>query len=203
MVNNSSSYRWIARAVLSTSLLAICASTPVGVFAAPSASKTYSYVVTSFMTAVYETTYMDECPDGLAIDNDSIWWKSHSLVERGKLADMEHGFARSRASVGRGPHGEDVCWNPTVVQDPPLRTVKGKTSYGANLDGTADGHATKNSCAHQKFTGPNGEPGIDNQFYRMVGCIYGWRKDGFLETSADTERKDTSQGVTLIEVSGR
>jgi len=35
-----------------------------------------------------------------------------------------------------------------------------------NLDGTTDGAATANSCAHEKFTGPNGEPAVDNQTYR-------------------------------------
>ena len=59
-----------------------------------------------------------------------------------------------------------------------MNIVKGKYGYGFNLDGTTDGHATPKSCAHQKFTAPNGTPAIDNQMYRIIGCVYGFRSDG-------------------------
>ncbi len=34
------------------------------------------------------------------------------------------------------------------------------------------------SCPHQDFTGTKGDQGIDNQFYRVVGCIKGYQPTG-------------------------
>ena len=100
----------------------------------------------------------------------------------------------------RGPNKEDVCWNPEIVKDPPLRIVKGKLGYGFNLDGTSDGSATAKTCAHEKFTTPDGKTKVDNQMYRLVGCIYGWRKGNYVEGHADRERRDASIGTILLEV---
>jgi hypothetical protein len=73
-----------------------------------------------------------------------------------------------------GPGGENVCNNPKSFmndpQHPPYRGVTSKVAYGMNLDGTTDGRATPKSCAHPKFIGVNGEPAIDNQLYRAMGC---------------------------------
>ncbi len=162
------------------------------------------FVVTSFFTAIHESKNLDECPAGLAATNDQIWWTS--LAPKDRIAPTHDGdlepAARARASSLRGPHGEDVCWNPTSVQDPPLRTVQGRLSYGLNLDGTADGHQTGNSCGHEKFTGLDHEPGIDNQLYRVLGCIHGWRADGYIETNANSDRLNNSRGTMMIEVTG-
>ena len=102
----------------------------------------------------------------------------------------------------RGPKGEDVCWNPTVVKDPPLRTVESARALGFNLDGTTTGEATPKSCRHREFTGADGTAGVDNQMWRLVGCIHGWRANGYIENTADTERRNSSQGVILVSVSG-
>ncbi len=167
-------------------------------------TKTFSFVVVSLFTSIYETPTLDECPAGLAETNDQIWWKGlspHDRIKPTEDGDREPA-ARFRTATERGPHGEDVCWNPTLVQDPPQRTVQGKISYGIDLDGTTDGHKTAASCAHQKFTSPDGAPGVDNQLYRIVGCIHGWRSDGFIETNANSDHLNNSKGTTLIEVTG-
>lgn len=167
--------------------------------------RTIGLVVVSFYTSVYETKYMEECPRGLAIGNDEIWWKSLDPAVRDELTnggEIEPVTGIRRAmSAKRGPNGEDVCANPLIVQDPPLKIVEGKISYGMNLDGNVDGLPTENTCSHENFTTPDGEPGIDNQLYRLLGCTYGWRDSGYIETNANGELRDTSQGVTLIEIS--
>lgn len=188
--------------------LAACdnASAPPTASDDPTLGETLGFVVVSFYTSIYETKYMEECPRGLAIGNDEIWWKSLDPAVRDELTDggeIEPVTGSRRAmSALRGPNGEDVCWHPTVVEDPPLKIVEGDTSYGMNLDGNTDGTATKNTCAHDNFTSPEGVAGIDNQMYRLLGCIYGWRDSGYLETNANGELRDTSQGVILLEISG-
>ena len=167
-------------------------------------ARTLGFAVVSFYTSIYETKYMEECPRGVAQGNDELWWKGLDPAVRDELTDggeIEPVTGSRRAmSALRGPNGEDVCWNPTIVEDPPLRVVEGTTSYGMNLDGNVDGSATANTCAHENFTSPDGVPGIDNQMYRVLGCIYGWRESGYFETNANGELRDTSQGVILIEI---
>ena len=171
--------------------------------AAPSPKKTYGFVVSSLFTAIYDTKYMEECPEGLTQSNDELWLKSMTIEERERATNggkTDHVLRRFAAAL-RGPHGEDVCWNPLSVKDPPMRTVKGKLSYGVNLDGTVDGHATAKTCSHEKFVGPDGTPSVDNQLFRILGCARGWRSEGGIETRAQAERLDISQGIILMEIS--
>ncbi len=183
--------------------LALCATASAA--AEVDTERTIGLVVVSFYTAVYETKYMEECPRGLAIGNDEIWWKSLDPAVRDELTDggeIEPVTGIRRAmSAKRGPNGEDVCAMPTIVEDPPHKIVQGSISYGMNLDGNADGSATPKTCAHKNFTTPDGVAGIDNQMYRLLGCTFGWRDSGYIETNANGELIDTSQGVTLIEIS--
>lgn len=186
--------------------LAVCASAALLSGCGKAGGETLGFAVIGWRTAVYETPYMDECPEGLAQGNDELWWKGIEPKERARLtADgtIEPVTASRRAmSVLRGPKGEDVCWHPTSVKDPPLRVVEGDTSYGLDLDGDASGQGTPMSCPHVNFKSPDGKPGIDNQVYRILGCTYGWRHHGYIEDNANGERRDTSHGIVLIEVKG-
>ena len=174
--------------------------------AAAAGPKRLGFVVESWKTAIYETEYMEECPEGIAIGNDEIWLDRLSREDKervtkgGTLQVLD--LPRRPQSYLRGPKGEDVCWNPLSVVDPPMRIVHGKYSYGLNLDGNSDGAATPNTCAHENFVGPSGAPGIDNQLYRLMGCVYGYRDKGYLEHHANRERQDESKGIILIDVEG-
>ena len=166
--------------------------------------QTLGFVVKDWMTAVYETKFMDECPEGLAIPNEEIWWRNLSKAERSELTQdgLLNSLARWFTAVRRGPNGEDVCINPTVVQDPPMPVIEGKVSFGKNLDGNTDGSATAKTCAHENFVSPDGVAGIDNQMYRLVGCIYGWREAGVVEVNANEMRRTSGLAMILIEVEG-
>jgi hypothetical protein len=167
--------------------------------------KTYGFVVRSWRTGLYESRFMDECPAGLNMGNDELWWRGLSKEDRVTKTEngMKEILSRWGMSIHRGPNGEDVCLDPTSVTDPPLRQAKGKISYGVNLDGTDDGHATETTCAHKKFTSPDGQPGVDNQMFRLLGCIEGWRWSfGQTEVNADETRHTSGLGMILIEVKG-
>lgn len=171
---------------------------------ASAADKTLGFVVTSWYPELYETKYMEECPEGLVIGSDEIWFESLSpldkdrLTQGGKLQPVDP--ARKAVSYLRGPNGEDVCWHPTLVNDPPMRVVEGVISYGFDLDGNIDGAATENTCNHETFVGVDGTPGVDNQLYRLLGCIYGFRSSGYIEDHANRERREEGQGNILIEI---
>ena len=185
-------------------VLAVCSLSPVSARANGDAvsSRTLGFVVKDWMTAVYETKYMDECPAGLNISNDEIWWRTLSKQQRSELTQdgLLTTLNRWFTAVRRGPNGEDVCINPEVVQDPPMLTVEGKVSFGKNLDGNSHGSATAKTCAHENFVSPTGEQGIDNQMYRLVGCVYGWRDDGVTEINANEMRRTSGLAMILIEI---
>jgi hypothetical protein len=171
---------------------------------APQTAPSMGFVVANWDTAIYETKFMDECPEGPAVGNDELWWRGLSRADKDKFTDkgIIQPVDRRFLSVLRGPKGEDVCWNPTVVKDPPLRTIKGRTAYGFNLDADVEGKPTPKSCRHENFTGVSGEAGVDNQLYRLLGCHYGWRRNGVLDTFGNEERRNSGRGVVLIEITG-
>lgn len=189
-------------------LTVAAASLVAGVVTAQAAEgQRLGFVVESWYTAIYETEYMEECPEGIVIGNDEIWF--NGLSPRDKDIETKGGtlqvldMPRRSHQYLRGPNGEDVCWSPEAVTDPPMRTVHGRYAYGMNLDGNSDGSATANSCEHGNFVSPDGSRrGIDNQLYRLMGCVYGYRGKGYLEHHANRERQDESKGIILIDVSG-
>jgi hypothetical protein len=168
--------------------------------AALAESQTLGFVVTRWNTAMYETLFMDECPEGPAPGNYEIW--ESSITPQQRRSYPERLITQLRHVNYRGPHGEDVCAEPTSVQDPPLKVVEGKFAYGINLDSNVDGAATAGTCAHGNFTGLDGEPGIDNQMYRLLGCVEAWRSYGHIENNANAHRLSSGLGMILIELSG-
>jgi hypothetical protein len=189
------------RLAATTLLAGVCLAAVPG--SAPS-SRTLGFVVTVRNIASYESRFVDECPEGFNVGYDEIWWRGLSKEDRARLTDngLKTRLDRYFNAIRRGPNGEDVCMYPTVVKDPPLLLVEGKTSYGMDLDGTADGSATPKSCKHENFTGVDGTPGVDNQLYRLLGCVYGFRSYGQYEANENENRKSNGNGMTLIEITG-
>lgn len=188
-------------AMLAVSAFALVGSTPLASAAEPtSRGQTIGYVITSWKTAMHESLFMDECPEGPAEGAYEIWESTLSPEQR-RTYPMPP-VTQMRWVASRGPNGEDVCENPTVASDPPLKIVEGKYAYGLNLDGNTDGSANPKSCKHRTFTSPTGEAGIDNQMYRLLGCTQAWRSDGHIENNANSHRRTSGLGMILVEVSG-
>jgi hypothetical protein len=82
------------------------------------------------------------------------------------------------------PNVHNLCLNPELGKpDPRFRTVTGKNvqADGIDLDGQdsrANGKPAPGTCAHDDFRGMNGERGVDNQFYRVVGCSKSYQSTG-------------------------
>jgi hypothetical protein len=167
-------------------------------------TQTLGFVIRDWFTSVYNSKFVDECPEGIAISNDEIWWRGLSKADRARLTGngLIQQLNRMPTAMKRGPNGENVCLSPAAVKDPPMRVVEGKFSFGVDLDGRSDGAATPRSCPHENFTHPDGAPGIDNQMYRLVGCVYGWRKGGLPELNAHEGRGTSGLGMTLLEITG-
>ena len=139
----------------------------VGATAAPP-GRTVAYVLTERQEAVYEAKDRDgkntnaECPDGLNDYGPREQFATLFPQTDGKKADGTR-WALAGTSLAR----EAEIWWPNTTPDKfPFPEVKGKIGYGINLDG---------EVKPSDFTSPDGTPGIDNQFYRAVGCIASYR----------------------------
>lgn len=129
--------------------------------------QTLGYVMSSYVYSFhFSKNGREECPSGFVHSNRENWEKQFPTQAQ-RVAHLE----RCGSLVNRGPECENVWVNPMAARDSlPFRAVQGQKSYGLNLDGNTDGAATENTCAHENFVSPDGEPGIDNQYYRFIGC---------------------------------
>ncbi len=141
------------------------------------------YVMTNLFWSVYQTPdAKEECPKGF---NDGPREQFEIL-----FPDVE-----SRTVVDTQLAQEIETWHPTTEPDPlPFYDIEGPYSYGLNLDG---------EVGQNDFTHPDGTQGIDNEVYRAVGCIIGFRgPDGVEVIFQDKAIADRAYNRTMIELSG-
>jgi hypothetical protein len=169
---------------------------PVTAAAAP--KQTLGFVLTGWHLAVHESPDgREECPAGFQYSNLDNWKAEYPTEAEREKMHQEYGFRQNR-----GQNGENVWLYPDTVTDPlPFREVQSSIGVGANLDGTEDGAATPKSCAHQKFVSPEGQKGIDNQLYRVLGCQKPFRRGGMFDARFSNEKKVEPFARFLVEIS--
>ena len=128
----------------------------------PSAVKNRSigYVMTAFHYAVQTSDNKAECPQGL---NDGPREQYSALFPKD---------GTKRSVTDTDLFYESRVWFPST--EPEQFTFKepvSKIAPGINLDGKVGAN---------DFESPEGEKGIDNQMYRMMGCIEDYRPGGSL-----------------------
>lgn len=144
---------------------------------------TIGYVMTNLFWAIYQTPDgKAECPQGF---NDGPREQFTALFPDHERMTVEETQLKQ----------EIETWHPTTEPDPlPFYEVEGKLSYGLNLDG---------KTGPNDFTHPNGEEGIDNEVYRAVGCIIGFRgPDGVEVIFQDKAITDRRYNRMMIELTG-
>lgn len=116
---------------------------------------TIGYVLNSLYWSMYQTANgKTECPRGF---NDGPREQFAALFP----------VSKPRRFVDTQLKYEAETWNPTdAFPRLAFHVVDGPNSYGMNLDG---------KVSAEDFTSPDGEKGIDNQLYRTIGCINGFR----------------------------
>jgi hypothetical protein len=174
----------------------------------PSAKWTKTYVIEWNEPAMYygaKTGVIDpgtDCPNGTNPSPD--WIKV--LVDAGYTLE-EAKWLRNPANPTRSPvHGQNqmafrgkdranVYINPTSTPDPGLPAVSGTIAEGLNLDGDEN----------TGFTSPTGEKGIDNNFYKALGCWKTYRAPHRLSSGALQFNDAMRDGAwtTVIVVSGQ
>jgi hypothetical protein len=178
-------------------------------------STTRAFVISKFTYELYfDPNFNKVCPKGWFPGLEQAFLESLAPKERERLMkpeSTEERGRRYRTEFAEGPNGEDQCVNPmSFIGDsryaPALsRAVQSKIGLGMNLDGTVDGRATARTCAHKKFVSPNGEPGIDNQVFRAIGCSRLWRgadKSGGDQLQWEQQYMHDGNFNYVIEISG-
>jgi hypothetical protein len=179
------------------------------------------YVMARWHDEIPDVEYAGDCPDGLNVTEEEYFpeqWATW-LVERVRLRD-EGGYLPW--DDDRLP--PDACQDPLVQPDPGFLTLDGPAIvYGLDLDGEVSHRAedsyqaegsqraegsrltgTKGaSCAHDDFTGHAGERGIDNQVWRLMGCVRGYRPNNLMDRlhEGNTMIKEGGFAI-LMEISG-
>lgn len=156
------------------------------------------FVVTEFAYALGPDGKDGACPAGLT---GGVRGLTDALARTpaGRLADGETQQAHEKrltTMVNTAANGQNLCMNPEAGSpEPGWRMVSGRNIRveGIDLDGRGK---PADSCSHEEFLGANGERGIDNQFYRVVGCTTGFQSTG-LANGFQTEMHTGSWGILL------
>ncbi|WOJ94351.1 hypothetical protein R0135_04110 [Congregibacter variabilis] len=113
------------------------------------------YAMTDLFWSVYQTPdAKEECPEGF---NDGPREQFEKLYPNHTAMTVQDTQLRQEVQT----------WLPSTEPDGfEFREVEGAYSWGLDLDGVA---------SDEDFEHPDGQAGIDNQVYRAVGCIIGFR----------------------------
>jgi len=144
---------------------------------------TIGYVLTSKYLAVYVTKERKECPTGFNI----------GPREQFEVLFPRNGEKRQATATSLAREAE--IWFPTTAPEPfEFKEAQGRISYGLNLDGKE---------GPTDFVSPDGVRGVDNQFYRAVGCISNYRgPDGAQYTSMNSKIDKLIYNRILFEITG-
>lgn len=132
------------------------------------------------------------CPTGLTRTLQEIFAAQPGGKQRPGESDEEYGKRVDAGvkAINTLPGGENVCMNPELASpDPNYRTVQGTavTVPGLDLDGIA---------SDEDFINADGSPGVDNQFYRAVGCNRSFQSTG-QSNGFDVEMLSGSWGIVI------
>jgi len=175
MTENDSRLRWRQRLACTAlaALVLVAGQAPVDA----GEGSTLGFLIVSSRLAMHYGPFEADCPQGFERTVEENFLATLSPDERERILRPEYAEEYANAWKGdflNGPGGENVCQNPKAFLDdprhPPHRGIQSRVAYGLNLDGTPDGRATPLTCEHPKFAGLNGDPAVDNQLYRALGC---------------------------------
>lgn len=143
------------------------------------------FVVTEIAYALGPDAEGGACPAGMAAGVRGLV-EAYARTPDGQRREGETLQAyerRSALAVNTTADGKNICMHPELAAaDPGWRMVSGRNLVvpGIDLDrgGLKAGKQAGDTCAHEQFTGAKGERGIDNQWYRVIGCTTGFQSGG-------------------------
>ena len=163
------------------------------------------FVVSSIRYALsHDAAETGACPQGMAqgyANKGDVFVGRPDLQQReGEKEDLY--VRRMFGAAFSDKEVKNLCMNPELAEaDTRYRTVSGEgvPVYGIDMDGVdsrSDADAAPGACAHDDFPGMNGESGIDNQLFRVVGCLESFQSTG-LSNTYETEMLTGSWGILM------
>lgn len=144
--------------------------------------RTIGYVMTENHRAMYTTEKMTECPNGTNDGPREQYAKLYpknsnkrTVAESDLVYEMDVWFPGSQPIFDNLPYLEPVS----------------KIAPGLNLDG---------KVGPNDFESPDGEKGVDNQLYRVLGCVADHRPGGSLYFFDNNYMRSHEYTRTLIEL---
>lgn len=143
-----------------------------------------SYVLTERRWAIFSDDDLDTtCPNGFNGGPRDQFTELFPTDEGQRYTELESRLMRE----GRQAHAD-------TSEDPfPFYDAQGTVSFGMNLDGRIDA---------DDLVSPDGSEGIDNEVYRAVGCIDGYRYGGSVWQFDTTDLVQNISNRFVIELSG-
>jgi hypothetical protein len=180
---NSGSSAW--RAVAAVLLLPAC----VSAWAAPAASDwappdgRIGYVLWNEISwGLRETPTKEECPKGF------------NIGPREQFAELFPKDGKKRTLMETQLAREAAIWDPDTTPDEfPFHEATGKYAIGVDLDGKSTA---------EDFQSDDGRTGIDNQLFRVVGCIRNYRLEGELGIITTKWRAQKAFNRVTFELTG-
>jgi hypothetical protein len=156
------------------SFVAVAALAAGGGFSAASA-KTYGFVATYLYHDVYDKN-PKACPAGMNLSPPELYMAIASPTERAYFSNPDHAKELVFGKPSLNECGNPICLDPDgplrSELRPPFKVVQGNgPAFGINLDGRV---------TPKDFQSLDGKPGVDNEFYRVIGCTAGYRPGGIL-----------------------
>jgi hypothetical protein len=145
------------------------------------------FIITHFAYALSkDASETGACPSGMTQGAVAIFSSTPEGARHEAESDQDYSRRQIQGAnkIGTAPNGENLCLHPEAGgPDPHFVTVTGKDvpAEGIDLDGQdshVKGKAAPGTCPHEDFRGFNGERGIDNQFFRAVGCSQSFQSTG-------------------------
>jgi uncharacterized membrane protein len=120
--------------------------------------RTIGFVLTSKIWVTFNDADKADCPQGM---NDG---------PREEFASLYPDDGKKRTLLDTRLERERAIWHPSTTPEKfTFKEPVGKIAAGLNLDG---------KIKAADFTSPDGEPGIDNQMFRVLGCVANYRPGG-------------------------
>lgn len=168
------------KTALSFTLAMMFAATASAADIAPVRDRAIGYVLTNYFFAMHATEQKTECPEGL---NDGPVAQFNMLFPKD---------GKKRSVIDTELKREAEIWFPNLAPEPfKFKEPVSAVAPGMNLDG---------KIGPSDFTSPDGEAGIDNQFYRVIGCIADYRPGGSMRGFHNIYLRDRAYTRLLIEL---
>ena len=172
-------------ATVATILAGALAWAPAASAQAPSSPPgTIAYVIAEYRLAAYETDELKECPQGYNGGRREYLAAAIPNFSSKKDLTYEETVLRFKAEGLLPQRFKEVL---------PYREASGPTAPGLDLDG---------KVGPEDFTSPEGSRGIDNQLFRAIGCIEGWRNIGTRAGLSKMRFQRNNYNRLLVEITG-